>query len=303
MAEIVVATCTYRGTHDLGESLERHHRLIDEAADAGASLVVFPEISLHGYPSIEMTEKRLRATFEASEPVPDGPSVLELAAHAVDRAVHVVYGLNETGREPGVIYNTAVLTGPDGHIGAYRKVHVHPVESITWRHGKDFPVFDTALGRIGIMICYDKWWPESARELTLRGADILICPSAWPSLIEGDDVAEHGSLGSIEGSITNRGYCLYDEVRALENARWVISSNYVGQFAGLEFGGLSRIVDPLGQVLATTGSTEGLAVATIDVREGIQQAAAALMGARIVRDRHPDAYRALRGEIPTAIDG
>src|SRR3954470_21020335 len=61
VAEIVVATCTYRGTHDLAESLERHHRLIDEAADTGASLVVFPEISLHGYPSIEMTEKRLRA--------------------------------------------------------------------------------------------------------------------------------------------------------------------------------------------------------------------------------------------------
>jgi predicted amidohydrolase len=120
VAEIVVATCTYRGTHDLEESLERHHRLIEEAADAGASLVVFPEISLHGYPSIEMTEKRLRATFESSECVPDGPSVRELAQHAVDRAVHVVYGLNEAGREPGVIYNTAVLTGPAGHIGSYR---------------------------------------------------------------------------------------------------------------------------------------------------------------------------------------
>jgi predicted amidohydrolase len=83
----------------------------------------------------------------------------------------------------------------------------------------------------------------------------------------------------------------------------MITSNYVGQFAGLEFGGLSRIVDPLGQVVATTGSAEGLALATIDVREGIQQAAAALMGARIVRDRHPDAYRALRGETPIVIDG
>jgi predicted amidohydrolase len=130
--EVRVATCSFEGTYDVRESLGRHHRVIDEAADQGASLVVFPECSLHGYPPIyDFSPKRLAETLAVAESVPDGPSVRELAEHAADRRIHVVYGLNEAGDQAGVIYNSAVLTGPNGHIGTYRKVHVHPIESVT----------------------------------------------------------------------------------------------------------------------------------------------------------------------------
>src|SRR5690606_1003374 len=127
------ATCSFEGTHEVAENLARHQRLIDEAAGAGASLVVFPEISLHGYPAIQdFGGKRLKETYLSAERVPDGPSVRAIAEHAADLGIHVVYGLNEASDRGGEIYNSAVLTGPDGHIGVYRKVHVHPVESITW---------------------------------------------------------------------------------------------------------------------------------------------------------------------------
>jgi predicted amidohydrolase len=302
MAEIVVATCTYRGSYELAVNLKQHHAAIDEAAGAGASLLVLPEISLHGYPPLsELTGTRRAGSlnptaeqlFATAERVPDGPSVSELVAHAADRDIHVVFGLNEAGDQPGVVYNTAVLCGPEGFIGAYRKVHVHALESVVWRKGNDFPVFQTAIGTIGIMICYDKWWPESARELTLRGADVLVAPAAWFGPEETGE-PQH---------VSNHSFCLYDEVRALESSRWVVSSNYVGDLGGYACGGLSRVVDPMGRVVATTGCHEGLALATIDVRLGILQAAASMRGARLIRDRRPETYKVLRGELPVAIDG
>jgi predicted amidohydrolase len=279
--EIRVATTSYEGTHEVGENLARHHRIIDEAADGGASLVVFPEISLHGYPNIsDFGSKRLGDTFLSAERVPDGPSVRSLAEHAADREIHVVYGLNEAGERGGEIYNSAVLTGPEGHIGVYRKVHVHPVESISWLAGADFPVFDTAIGRIGIMICYDKWFPESARELMLRGAEIIAAPAAWG-----------GNNTDPEATLIGHTWCVYDEVRALENCCWVVSSNYA-RLGDRPFIAMSRIVAPTGECVATTGPAAGLATASINVRDGIAGATARLFGPRIPRDRRPDLYRA-----------
>lgn len=285
--EIRVATCSFVGTYEVAYNLAEHHRMIDEAADEGAALVVFPEISLHGYPEIaDFGEKRLMETYRSAERVPDGPSVRSLAEHAADRRIHVVYGLNEAVDRAGVVFNSAVITGPDGHIGVYRKVHVHPVESITWVAGSEFPVFETSIGRIGIMICYDKWFPESARELMLRGTEILAAPAAWGG---GSDDPESTLIGGT--------FCVYDQARALENSCWVVSSNY-SQLGQTPFIGMSSIVTPTGELLATTGSTPGLAVAAIDVRAGIASATARLFGPRLWRDRRPELYRAARSEPP-----
>jgi predicted amidohydrolase len=277
-----VATCSFEGTYELQENLARHHRIIDEAADGGASLVVFPEISLHGYPRIfDCGDKRLAETYRSGERVPEGPSVRALAEHAADRKLHVVYGLNEAGDAGGVIYNSAVLTGPEGHIGVYRKVHVHPIESITWLAGDVFPVFETAIGRIGIMICYDKWFPESARELMLGGAEILVAPAAWGA-----------NSSDPDESLLNHTFCVYDEARALENNCWVVSSNYAGVLEDIPFPGMSRVVSPTGELIATTGATPGLAWATIDVHGGIETGTARMYGSRLERDRRPELYRA-----------
>jgi predicted amidohydrolase len=292
----VIATVALAGGYDIDVNTKNHLALIDEAAAAGAQLVVFPEISLQGYPPdfANFYPKRIRAAFDNAESVPDGPHVQAIAERAAELGVYVIYGLNEKGTSPGVIYNTAVLTGPDGYVGKYRKVHVGITEQLTWRKGNDWPVFDTALGRIGMLICYDKMWPESTRELMLRGADILVMPTAWFMAYGEQDP---------ESNILVEQYRLYDRVRAAENSRWFVSSNFAGELGGTQFIGMSQIVDPCGRVVETTGMfTPGLAIADVDISGGIAEANA-MQGARLVRDRRPDTYLAMSGELPPAVDG
>jgi len=296
--QIVVATCAFPLSYDVEDNLARHLAYIDEAADAGAQLVVFPEISLHGYPSdgsAPTFPDALRRAFDAAEPAPGGERVEAIAAKAAERAIHVVYGIHEAGERRGIIYNTAVLTGPDGHIGNYRKMHVGIKEQMFWRRGNDWPVFDTDLGRIGLLICYDKMWPETCRELTLRGAQLLVMPTAWGRVPGG---------GEGHDNLLIRNYDLFDRVRAVENQRWLISSNLVGAAGVGDFFGLSNIVSPIGDVVASTGIDHpGLALATIDVEAGLAAPHEVYQGANLIRDRRPESYGCLRGEVPIAIDG
>jgi predicted amidohydrolase len=292
----VIATAAFAGGYDVELNTKNHMALMDEAVAAGAELVVFPEISLQGYPPdfARFYPERIRAAFDSAESVPDGPHVAAIAEHAQELGVYVIYGLNETGTSPGVIYNTAVLTGPEGFVGKYRKVHVGITEQLTWRKGNDWPVYDTAIGRIGMLICYDKMWPESTRELTLRGADILVMSTAWFMAFGDQDP---------ETNILVEQYRLYDRVRAAENGRWFVSSNFGGELGGTQFIGLSQIVDPCGRVVATTGlCTPGLAIADVDISGGIAEANA-MQGARLVRDRRPDTYLASSGQLAPTIDG
>jgi predicted amidohydrolase len=293
----ITATVALEGSYDIEISTKRHLTLMAEAAEAGAELVVFPEISLQGYPP-DLTSfypERIQAAYDNAESVADGPHVRQIVEQARALGVHTVFGMNETGDAPGVIYNTMVLTGPDGLIGTYRKVHVGITEQLTWRRGDDWPVYETALGRIGMLICYDKMWPESTRELMLRGADLLVMSTAWP-MVNGEQDPETNIWAEL--------YRLYDRARAAENSRWFVSSNFAGDFGGCRFLGLSQIVDPMGRVVATTGAlTPGIAVADIDIAGGIAAANAHLMGARLIRDRRPDTYDAVSGRIPNAVDG
>jgi predicted amidohydrolase len=292
----VIATAALAGGYDVDVNTKNHLALMDEAGAAGAQLVVFPEISLQGYPPdfANFYPERIRAAFDNAESVPDGPHVQAIAEHAQELGVYVIYGLNEKGTSPGVIYNTAVLTGPDGHVGKYRKVHVGITEQLTWRKGNDWPVFDTAIGRIGMLICYDKMWPESTRELMLRGADILVMPTAWFMAYGEQDP---------ESNILVEQYRLFDRVRAAENGRWFVSSNFAGELGGTQFIGMSQIVDPCGRVVETSGMfTPGLAIADIDISGGIAEANA-MQGARLVRDRRPDTYLAMSGELAPVVDG
>jgi predicted amidohydrolase len=297
--ETTIATVALLGSYDVELNLKQHLEYIDQAADVGAHLVVFPEISLQGYPVIHhklQTPQVLAEAFRTAERIPDGPSVAQIVARAQERRIHVVFGLTEAGARPGVVYNTAVLTGPDGYIGKYRKVHLGLSEQVIWRAGHDWPVFETPFGNIGMLICYDKAWPESCRELTLRGADILVMATAWGF---GNDPNPDP-----ETNVNCAHYRLYDQVRAVENQRWFVSSNFCGEIEGAAFLGLSQVIDPLGRVVATTGmSDSGLALATVDVQAGIAAALAHGQGARLVRDRRPETYLAMQGTLPTAIDG
>jgi predicted amidohydrolase len=294
---IKVATAAFDATYDVSANLERHIRLIDEAADRGASLVVFPEISLQGYPRDVASrdyESEIREVFATAESVPDGPSVARIVEASKRRGIHVVFGMTEATPEPGVLYNSMVLTGPDGYIGTYRKVHLGVAEQVFWRAGDQWPVFDTAIGRLGMLICWDKMFPETTRELTLAGAQILIMSTAW-ALTPGEYAEDEANQWAQQAD-------LLDRARAFENGRWFISSNVVGELGGLDFFGRSNIVDPLGNVIASTAMhAPGLAFADIDVDAGLREAIAMNQGPFVVRDRRPETYRRLAGVEPVAI--
>jgi predicted amidohydrolase len=294
----VVASCALAGSYDVAANLEAHLRYVDEAADRGAQLIVFPEVSLHGYPP-DVNGAGVGAVLERAyadaEPVPGGSGVRALADRARQHGVHVIYGLHEAGPRRGIIYNTTVLTGPAGHIGSYRKVHVGVGERLVWRVGHDWPVFETALGRIGMLICWDVDFPESARELTLRGADLLVVSSAW------DRFAHDGEPGA---SLSEQLYDLYLRARAAENGRWLVAANYVGGLGGREYIGGSQVISPLGEVLATSGEYDaGLTFAEIEIEDGIAAAYAAWEGPYLIRDRRPDTYGVLGGALAPVIDG
>jgi predicted amidohydrolase len=273
----VVSTFAFNGSHEKSANLRNILACLDAAAAVGARLAVFPETSLQGYRTIRDRSADLLRVYDGAEPVPDGPSVRAIAERAQALGMLVAYGLNESGSRPGVVYNAAVLTGPNGHIGCYRKVHIGPSERAIWQEGDQWPVFETEIGRIGLLICYDKAWPESTRELMLGGADIFVMPTAWPRLPDQ--------------------YDLLERARAVENHRWFISSNYAGPLGPTSYFGLSQVIDPCGNVIATSGQTteQKMVTAEIEVRAGIETALAEFAGARLERDRRPGTYRRSMG--------
>jgi predicted amidohydrolase len=292
----IIATSAFEGTQDPDENLRRIITQIDEAADAGAELVIFPECALQGYPTAlrKSTKEGLLTTWAAAEDVVGGIHTTQILEHAIARKIHVIYGMTEKTDKGGVCYNTAVLTGPEGHIGSYRKVHLGNAEQIVWRRGSSWPVFETSIGKIGMLICVDKAWPESTRELVLGGADILIMPTAWAFTVGGDD--EHEAAWA-------ENYFLFERTRAAENARWFISSNFVGPLDDDFYPGYSQFIDPKGHVVASAKSEPGLVIQDIDIQGGIAEVNAMWHGPRLIRERRAETYKILGGESPVLIDG
>jgi predicted amidohydrolase len=227
----------------LGEkdrNLEACLARLEGASADGAQLLVLPECAIPGY----MFDSAAEAMPFAEE-VP-GPSTEALAAACRRLGVHAVCGLLE--RDGDELYNVAVLVGPDGLIGSYRKTHLPflGVDRFTIP-GDELPVFDTPLGRIGLEICYDLRFPEVTRTLALAGADIVAHPTAFP----------------VAARVQTE---LITVARAAENRIYLLTANRVGKERSGEFCGWSQIVDPFGSRLAEAGATEeALLVADIDL--------------------------------------
>jgi N-carbamoylputrescine amidase len=161
------------GVENLSLNAEAVERRLTAAADGGADLIVLPELATTGY-----VFRNREEAFAHSESVTDGPTVQMLTRIAVDRNVYIVGCIVE--REGERIFDTAVLVGPDGYIGRYRKTHLWNTEKLWFTPGDEgFAVFDTRIGRIGLLVCWDIWFPETARIVTQMGADIICIPTGW----------------------------------------------------------------------------------------------------------------------------
>ena len=201
-------------------------RQIADAADRGARLVVFPECVLSGY-GFESREQ-LRA---AAEPLP-GPSTDAIARECARRGVLVVFGLIESDPASGKLFNSVALVGPTGYFASYRKLHLPCLgaDRFTDPGDRPFAVHDIGGLKLGLNICFDGSFPESARILTLLGADLIVLPTNWATSAR--KMAE-----------------LVSAARAWENHVYYLAVNRVGEEAGFTYIGLSSAADYLGNVL------------------------------------------------------
>ena len=262
MLGLTIAAASAPAPRRLDACFARIAALVGEARSRGAHLLVLPECSLGGYLGPDLPPML----------DPGGPEIAALAELAGDLVVCA--GYSERGG-----YNAAVCVSGDGVLGHQRKVHIPPAERLAYVPGDGFAAFDTPVGRVGMLICYDKLFPEAARALALDGAEIICALSAWPM----DRVAP---ARRVRADRQARHFDLCDQVRAVENQVVWVASNQCGRRDGLRFLGGAKVVDQDGTILARTGAQAGLAVAQVDL--GL----AARLRAQCdhVGDRRPDAY-------------
>ena len=260
---------------DVQAGLRSIERTIAAARAQGAELVVFPECTLGGY---------LREPI-ADEIAPELPLALDPAGAEIAELIRIAgetvvcAGYTEAGPD-GRRYSSAVCVSGDGVLGHHRKVHLPPGERFAYTAGDGFAAFDTPVGRIGMLVCYDKLFPEAARALALDGAQIVASLAAWPVC------RQHPALRVAQDRQT-RHFNVLDAARAVENQVVWVSANQTGTLGPLRFLGNAKVVDPDGIVLARTGSTAGMAIARVDVAAGVSYSR---MGIDHLADRRPAAY-------------
>ena len=261
------------GNAEANIALMREHLRTSTAA--GAQLTIFPECTTTGY-CFETFEE----AFEVSELL-NGDSIPTMIEACVGLKTHTIFGFLE--RDGDRIFNSVICVGPEGIVAKYRKVHLPTlgVDNFTTPGDNAFEVFDLELKgrndplRIGMNICYDCSFPESARVLTLKGADLIALPTNWPP----------GS-GLVADVIPN--------ARALENNVYFAAINRIGTERGFDFIGKSKICDPMGRELDFANhSDEAIVYGEIDVAFARRKHLVAIPGKHEVHrinDRRPNTY-------------
>jgi nitrilase len=276
---------------DIERGLEKLAGIISDARRQDVRLLVLPHATLGGYLA-DIRHPDLALVPPAVDL--DGPELRRIARLAGDMVVCL--GLTERVYTPqGVrLFNTAACLNGDGLLGVHRKVHSPLGESLVYAHGSTFEAFDTPVGRLGMMIDYDKTFPEAARSLALDGADILACLCAWPASTT--DRAER-----LPHDRQSRLFDIYDAARAAENQVVVVTSNLTGVTGGLRFLGQAKVVGPGGEVLAKTSSKGAMAVVATDVSQEIGRARRTLhhLNERVLPSYRLDAAtRTVRAPVP-----
>jgi predicted amidohydrolase len=213
---------------DKEANLQKIQELTLKAREQEADLVIFPELCLTGYVVRDQF-------YELAETIP-GPTVRKIESLAKKTGMHIVFGMPELSEKTqATVFNTAVIVGPEGLIGKYRKMYLptHSVfeEKRYFRPGYEAGAFQTNLGNIGLCICYDIFFPEVIRLTRLKGAQLIVCISASPA---------------IRRSYFETLIC----ARALENTAYLAYVNLAGVQDGLQFWGGSRLVSPNGDLIA-----------------------------------------------------
>ncbi|AIE86904.1 carbon-nitrogen hydrolase family protein [Fimbriimonas ginsengisoli] len=243
----------------------------------GVDLAVFPEAFLTGY-CVECQADADALAIAAGEAPHAALTVFRDACDAND--ILAVVGFAEQAE--GHLHNSAVLFEPGKEPRIYRKSHLPDLGLDKYvRAGSELPVFDTRLGRIGILICFDLRAPEATRVLAMQGAEILLLPTNWPEGAETS--ADHISIA-----------------RAAENRIFVATCNRVGEENGFRFIGRSKIIHPTGRVLASAGDAEATLIVDVDLAEARQKRTVNIPGkyeVDVFESRRPELYGELIKDV------
>jgi beta-ureidopropionase len=263
------------------DAVDKHIKMIADAAGQGAQVVGLQEIFHGPYFCAEQDPK----WYDTAEPE-DGPTVSRMREVAREHGIVLIVPWYEE-EQPGVYYNTACVIERDGTIvGKYRKTHIPHVGPCFWEKfyfkpgNLGYPVFDTSVGRIGLIICYDRHFPEVARELGIKGAELVFNPSA-----------------TVE-SLSRYLWELEQPAHAVANGFWMAASNRVGVEAPLnpaKFYGSSYFCSPRGKIIAQASDSEDeVLVADLDLDE-IREVRNTW---QFFRDRRPETYGELVAQLP-----
>ncbi len=274
-------------------NLKRAIAMIEDAAKKGAKLVCLPELFRSQY----FCQREDASLFDLAETIP-GPTTDTLTKLAKKLKIVLIAPVFEK-RAAGLYHNSAVIIDADGSIcGQYRKMHIPDdpgyYEKYYFTPGDlGFQAFDTATGRVGVLICWDQWFPEAARLTAIQGAEIIFYPTA---------IGWHPREKSQAGEQQRDAWRTVQRGHAIANGTFVVAVNRTGLEVfnpgtdGLEFWGTSFIADPFGVVLAEAGTDrEEVIVQELDLNRSEQ----VRRGWPFLRDRRIDAY----GEITSRFSG
>jgi len=239
------------------------------AAERDARLVMFPECALTGYAYNSLAE-----AVPFAEPV-EGPSSQQIAEACRETGAYAVVGFIEA--DGGKFYNAAMLVGPDGVVGSYRKVHLPfiGIDRFLTPGDRQFNVFELPFGKVGLNICYDISFPEASRVLKLMGAELVALITNWPEAAW-------------------RSPAFVANTRALENHLFFAATDRIGVERGWKFIGRSKVVDCSGDTLAEAGAEdEELLVVAVDFQQANRNRIVNVAGAYEVdrlKDRRPGHY-------------
>jgi N-carbamoylputrescine amidase len=256
-----------RSVLDPSENIRKASDYVDEAVRTEKpDLVVLPEF----FNTLYVFQYRDYKYIDYAER-DTGPAITRMREKAVEHRIHIIATIFEL-EQAGICYDTAMVIDPQGEIiGKYRKVHpaaVNSLEKIYFRYGSHFPVVKVGDWRVGMNICYDTFFPESARCAAVNGAELIVVPFAAPTV----------SINQWRATMVTRAY---------ENGVYFAPCNKVGPEGEFVFGGDSMIVDPSGEVLAEAGQKEDRIISARLDRAAVF---AARRARPMFRDRRPDLY-------------
>jgi predicted amidohydrolase len=253
-------------------NLNQCREWIEKAMRERVDLLIFPECMLNGYMMDTLEE-----ALETAETIP-GPITEQLASFSRETGIYLVVGMLE--KELDLCFNTAILIGPKGYIGKYRKTHIPfmGVDRFVQPGGKNFRTFKVQWGTIGLAICYDICFPEMSRILALMGADIIVNPTNWP----------------LDAEILPQSVV---PTRAYENHVYVVAVNRIGEEKGTTFLGKTTIASPSGKIVIQGGRTsEELLIAELKLEKARDKHIVIQPGKyefNFFKDRNPELYTPL----------